>query len=312
MKKIKLRAFSIKNDNFGKINSGFFDALQNRLSISESANDRRMVINAEEEKPEEDLISYHTEASKILFCTMLRIKPGKDVQHINATLFSKKKFTIADLHETTLDTTAIYKEHFYFGVSGDTLVTTLPGNITITRLQTYLNWYLEELYEISPIIAPATSKELSDIKSITMIDPINEKAIQQLEATPATQRNIYSIPGIVLDKLKSMLIDTKNLTDIELANLISAKLVIEFNKPKKDDSESLKKAYAALLKPISDLDHVHIKTRDNKLLKKGSDILRTQVVDVDLTDKGNINENTLIQAMAKFIKDIENETQTSS
>ena len=145
-----------------------------------------------------------------------------------------------------------------------------------------------------------------------MIDPINEKAIQQLEATPATQRNIYSIPGIVLDKLKSMLIDTKNLTDIELANLISAKLVIEFNKPKKDDSESLKKAYAALLKPISDLDHVHIKTRDNKLLKKGSDILRTQVVDVDLTDKGNINENTLIQAMAKFIKDIENETQTSS
>lgn len=106
--------------------------------------------------------------------------------------------------------------------------------------------------------------------------------------------------------------DAKSLTDLELANLISAKLVIEFNKPKKNDSDALKKAYAAMLKPISDLDHVQIKTRDNKQLKKGSDILRTKTVDVDQTDKGSINENTLIQAMAIFINELINDKKATA
>ena len=306
MKKIKLRAFEINNKNIGKSSSGLMQNLQDKLKASLTASERRMTLNAEEEKPEEDLISYHTFSSNVQFCTMLRITPGKDVQHINDNLFSKPSFTISDLYSTVVDATAIYKEHYYFGVSGDFLVTNLPGNITVTRLQTYLNWYLDKLYERSPIISPSVSKDLSSVKSITVVDPINERLIRNA-SVPATDdkgRSVFNLPMLALEKVKGMLVDTKNLTDLELANLISAKLVIEFNKPKKNDTESMKKAYAALLKPMSDLDHVQIKTRDNKNLKKGSDILKTKTVDIDVTDKGNINENTLIQAMAIFINEL--------
>lgn len=313
MKKIKLRAFEIENKSIGKSSSGLLKNLQDKLTSSSTANERRMILNVEEDKPEEDLISYHASSNQVQFCTMLRIKPGKDVQHINETLFNKTSFTIAELHNTDVNATAIYKEHYYFGIFGDFLVTTLPGNITITRLQTYLNWYLDRLYEITPVISPSVSKDLSSIKSITVMDPVNETAIRELEAkADGKQRAVYNLPGIALDKVRGMLVDAKSLTDLELANLISAKLVIEFNKPKKSDSEALKKAYAAMLKPISDLDHVQIKTRDNKQLKKGSEILRTKVVDIDQTDKGNINENTLIQAMAIFISELTNEKKAAT
>ena len=313
MKKIKLRAFEIENKTIGKSSSGLMKNLQENLKVSSTANERRMILNADEEKPEEDLISYHAFSNQVQFCTMLRIKPGKDVQHINDTLFNKASFTIAELHKTDVDATAIYKEHYYFGISGDFLVTNLPGNITVTRLQTYLNWYLDKLYEITPIISPSVSKDLSSVKSITVIDPVNESAIRELEAKDdGKQRSVFDLPGIAIDKLKGMLVDAKSLTDLELANLISAKLVIEFNKPKKSDSEALKKAYAAMLKPISDLDHVQIQTRDNKQLKKGSEILRTKIVDIDLTDKGSINDNTLIQAMAIFISELTNDKKAAT
>lgn len=312
MKKIKLRAFEIENKNLGKSSSGLLSDLKEKLKASGAASERRMILNAEEEKPEEDLISYHTNSSQVQFCTMLRIKPGKDVQHINETLFSKPSFTIAELNSTVVDATAIYKEHYYFGISGDFLVTNLPGNITITRLQTYLNWYLEKLYEITPIIAPEASKDLSNVKSITVMDPVNESSLTPISPNLTGKgKSVFNLPSLALEKVKSMLVDAKSLTDLELANLISAKLVIEFNKPKKSDSEEVKKAYAALLKPISDLEHVQIQTRDLKHHKKGSDILRTKVVDIDLTQNGSINENTLIQAMAFFINELSNEKKSS-
>jgi hypothetical protein len=309
MRQIKLRAFEIENKNIGKISSGLLVDLQEKLKASTTASERRMVLNAEEDKPEEDLISYHITSSQVQFCTMLRIKPGKDVQHINEKLFNKPSFTISELHNTAVDATAIYKEHYYFGVSGDFLVTNLPGNITITRLQTYLNWYLQKLYEISPIISQEASKNLSSVRSITVVDPVNESAIRSLKIDER-QRSVFNLPSLALEKVKGMLVDAKSLTDIELANLISAKLVIEFNKPKKSDSEEVKKAYAALLKPISDLDHVQIQTRDRKQHKKGSDILRTKTVDIDLTQNGRINENTLIQAMAFFINELSHEKKS--
>lgn len=308
MKKIKLRAFKIENKKIGDSTSGLQKHLYDKLAASVTVGERRMVINADEENPEEDLISYHTVSNKVQFCTMLRIAIGKDVQHINGTLFNKPSFTIADLHNTELETEAIYKEHYYFGISGDYLVTTLAGNITVTRLQTYINWYLDTLYEITPVISTETAKELSNIESITVVDPVNASAVAAKPPPELDERkkSVFNLPRLAVEHVRDMLVDAKSLTELQLANLISAKLVIEFNKPKKGDPEEVKKAYAALLKPVSDLDHIQIKTRDKRTHKKGSDLLVVKEVSVDLTDKKNINENTLIQAMATFIAEISN------
>lgn len=311
MRTMKLRAFEITNKNIGKSSSGLIQNLQEKLKHSVETGERRMVLNSDEETPEEDLISHHSFSNNLQFCTMLRIAPGKDVQHINELLFKQPSFTIADLNSDKIDGVAIYKEHYYFGISGDHIVTTLRGNITITRLQTYLNWYLNQLYDISPVISNVVSKELSNVRSVTVMDPINgNTSSTSVAATSSTGRSIVTLSSYALNKVKDMFVDAPALSDVDLANLISAKLIIEFNKPKKNDSEAVKKAYAALLKPMADLDHVQLNTRDGKTHKKGSEILRTKSVDIDLTDGGYINENTLVQSMAAFILELENEKKT--
>lgn len=314
MRKMKLRAFEITNKNIGKVNSGLIENLQLKLKESVETGERRMVLNSDEENPEEDLISHHNYSNNIQFCTMLRIAPGKDVQHINEQLFKKPSFTIADLNSSTIDGVAVYKEHYYFGVAGDYIVTTLRGNIPIIRLQTYLNWYLNQIYDINPVISKSVSKELSDVKSVTVMDPVSRAAYSASPTgatiTPSTGKSILNLTSYALEKVKDMFVDAPALNDVDLANLISAKLIIEFSKPKKNDSEAVKKAYAALLKPMTDIDHVQLNGRDGKSYKKGSDILRTKTVDIDLTESGNINENTLMQSMAAFILELENEKKT--
>lgn len=67
---------------------------------------------------------------------------------------------------------ALYKGHYYFSLSDNYLVTDLPGNITIKRLQTYLNWLVEQSYDISPCIEKSMAKHLSEIKQIIVQDPL--------------------------------------------------------------------------------------------------------------------------------------------
>ncbi len=310
---MNLRAFSVNNPELDKLESDLVHKLRKALQNSKSANDRRMVLNIEDPNQEEDLLSYFSEPDEIdvpQFCTMLRLSPGKDVQHINDTLFNKSRFTISDLNNTELDTAAIYQSHYYFSASGNFITTNLPGNITVQRLQTYVNWHTGGLYEIFPIVEKSKISQLADIRNITVSDPVSE-AKRPVKGVENTKKTVFNLAAIALDAVKNMLTDTTELDDLELSQMISAKLVIEFAKPKKADDETLQKAYAALLKPVADLEHFSIKTRDNKTVAKGKDILRMKTVKIDSTEGGKPNENTIRQEMARFLLELKHETKAS-
>ena len=279
------------------------------LKNSKTVNERRMLLNTEDPQKEEDFISNFSKDNllmDVIFCTMLRVAFGNNVQHINTHLFEKPNFTIEELNNSTLDTDAIYKNHYYFALNNNYLVTNLQGNITITRLQTYLNWLLNDLYEISPLLAEEIVPSISDIKDIVVKDT---SIYPTKESENSTQRSSFDLGKIALNLIKNALIDSDKLSDIELEQMISARLVIEFKKPKKSDSESLKKAYSALLKPVSDLDNFEFVTRDNKKIIKGKQILRIKEVSIETTDSGLLNEAQLSQEMIRFIRDLENEKQ---
>lgn len=306
---IKLRAFEITNTDINKMHSDVKDKLKSFLKNSKTVNERRMLLNTEDPQKEEDFISNFSKDNllmDVIFCTMLRVAFGNNVQHINTHLFEKPNFTIEELNNSTLDTDAIYKNHYYFALNNNYLVTNLQGNITITRLQTYLNWLLNDLYEISPLLAEEIVPSISDIKDIVVKDT---SIYPTKESENSTQRSSFDLGKIALDLIKNALIDSDKLSDIELEQMISARLVIEFKKPKKSDSESLKKAYSALLKPVSDLDNFEFITRDNKKIIKGKQILRIKEVSIETTDSGLLNEAQLSQEMIRFIRDLENEKQ---
>lgn len=283
---IKLRAFEITNTDINKMHSDVKDKLKSFLKNSKTVNERRMLLNTEDPQKEEDFISNFSKDNllmDVIFCTMLRVAFGNNVQHINTHLFEKPNFTIEELNNSTLDTDAIYKNHYYFALNNNYLVTNLQGNITITRLQTYLNWLLNDLYEISPLLAEEIVPSISDIKDIVVKDT---SIYPTKESENSTQRSSFDLGKIALNLIKNALIDSDKLSDIELEQMISARLVIEFKKPKKSDSESLKKAYSALLKPVSDLDNFEFVTRDNKKIIKGKQILRIKEVSIETTDSG--------------------------
>lgn len=307
MATVKLRAFEIVNTNINSLSSDVGDKLRIYLDNSKDANERRMLLNSEDPQKEEDLISNFTSNSEnnITFCTMLRVALGNNVQHIDMNLFNEKLFTIDQLNKVTLNSEAIYKNHYYFSMNNNFLVTNLQGNITITRLQTYLNWLLNGLYEINPLVSKELLPSLSEIKDVTIRD--SNIYPQSASNEEKTSKSFFDLGKVALEFIKSALVDSQKLSDIELEQMISAKLVIEFKKPKKTDTDEIKRAFGALLKPVSDLDNFEFTTRQNKKITKGKEVLRTKEIHIETTESGLLNEAHLSQEMAKFILELENE-----
>lgn len=168
--KIKLRAFRIQNANLTQPNSGILQLLQSVLTTNSLAQQRRMLLN--EEDVEEDLLSYFVwqQNNSYLFGMMLRIIPAENGGVIDSHLFAQPKITIADINAGNPDQSQ-YKDHYYFAINNDYVVTNLSGAYSIDRLQTYINWLLNQvrgtrLFEFSPIMKVPEGIKLSEIKGI--------------------------------------------------------------------------------------------------------------------------------------------------
>ncbi len=315
---MKLRAFTIDNPDFNQNNTNILSALRNKLLTSESADARKMVLNEQDENREADLISYYNHGSTDpdpLFCTMLRIAPGNNVQHVSEVLMGKNLFSLDELDEDELNqAAAIYKSHYYFALTDQFLVTNLPGNRTIRQLQTYLNWLLDTLYELTPVIDTVQIESLRDVKNITFRDTaISPWTSQEKEASNSISERKINIHHIAVDMLRSILAtqtDVKYLDEIELEQMISAKLVIQFKRQRKTNPEEIQKAYGALLKPIADLEDIAITDKNGKVLMSGKSINKTKTVKIDRTTTGKLNEQTISQEMRTFLLELAHEKVT--
>jgi hypothetical protein len=315
---MKLRAFTIDNPDFNQRSTDILSALRNKLLTSENANARKMVLNEQDENREADLISNYNHDSadqEPLFCTMLRIAPGNNVQHVSEVLMGKNLFSLDELDEDELNrAAAIYKSHYYFALTDQFLVTNLPGNRTIRQLQTYLNWLLGTLYELTPMIDTVQVDSLRDIKNITFQDSaISPWTTKETDTGSSIGEKRIDIGHIAADYLRSILAsqtDVKYLDEIELEQMISAKLIIQFKRQRKNSSEEIQKAYGALLKPIADLDDIAITDKNGKVLMNGKSIQKTKTVKIDRTTTGKPNEQTISQEMRTFLLELAHEKDT--
>ena len=323
-KQITLRAFDIKNPSLTKNASDAKVNLLTKLNHIKQAKDRCMLLNPGDPNQERDVLSYYKESeqSGAVFCTMLRITSDKNVQHITDTLFEQEVFTMDDIETAHIDASAICKSHYYFSLSDNFLVTNLPLNKTISRLQTYLSWFINnDLLEFTPLISAKGQTKLSDLKAIIVKDPeplnINTKSEvtstsknPNLPTTSESQKSIR-LTQKVLDIIKSSMSDTAQLNDIALSQMISAELLIKFKKPRKMTDDEYKRALGAYLKPVSDLENVSFKRKDNKTEIKGKDLLLTKAVSIETTQSGKLVEHQLLQEMSKFLVELEHEKNNS-
>lgn len=94
-----------------------------------------------------------------------------------------------------------------------------------------------------------------------------------------------------------------NIDKIIERNLLSAKLVVSFSKPKKMTEEEYEKELSAYMKPISDTENVVFNTKNGGKIS-GNELLHTKSCEIDLLEDGTLNEQTIRSEMTKYLTDL--------
>ena len=297
-KEVFLRAFKVSCSDLNS-EENVSEKLIQALNNSHSVNHRRLSLHAESSK--EDLLSCYEIKNGHLFCTMVRANMGNEVKSITEELFKEKTFPLSKLRAKTIQgTSSIYDFSYYFALFGDILITNLPRPHTITSTQTYINWLIKDTrYEITPLISKTQVTELSKIDNLTFEDDFLRKTSAESSTTSIFLKDEF------IRMVRRLFVDAKSMEDVDFDQLISAKLVIKFRKSKVERLTELQNVYGALLKPMSDLDNITIRTRDRKKLVKGSNLQLSQSIKIGLLEDGLLEEPSLFQAMERFYSTIE-------
>lgn len=301
---IKLRAFRIENKDIIKDNSGILGILSNKLSGSK-IEIRKMRLHEEDIKREEDLISdFNIKEQNFVSGVILRITHSEYVPNIPDDFLQQEKISINELKKIEIQgSSTVYKEHYYFLLDNNFVITNLQANLPIKRFQVYMNWLLnqerENLYEFTPIVISQKNTKLSDINKITIRDTKVGGAKNQ-ENTGQKKLTLS------LDTLSNLINDVSTLDKIIENNIVSAELLIKFKKPRKMSEEDYQKIMGAYMKPISETDDISFTTKKHGIIR-GSDILKTKLVGIEITETKKINEPQLFQEMELFLSELRNE-----
>lgn len=306
-KKIMLRAFRIENPNVSEAHSNILSYLQQVLTDQSTAGNRRLRLN--EQDFDEDLLSNFEwrQSCNNLFGMMLRIIPAENGGVIDSELFEQNKITITEVIAGN-PAQSQYKDHFYFALNNEHLVTNLPGNINIMRLQTYLNWLLgpvreERHFQFTELTKVPDGVELSKIDRIEFVG-----AGTTISAQPTNNEDSsFSSRFIDLtgDLLSQVLSDTSSLDSIRNGQLIEAKLFLKIKKkPREMALEEYQRVLGAIVTNTTNDNGIVLVTKD-KNRYTGDNIKVKKEVEVERTTSGNrIVEEQLKQEMEIFLNEL--------
>lgn len=305
--KIKLRAFKIENPNLTEAHSGILSLLQNVLTISSTAQQRRMRLN--EDDSDEDLLSNFTwqQNNDYLFGMMLRIIPAANGGVIDARLFSQPTITIAEVNSGNPDQSQ-YKDHYYFAINNNNIVTNLSGSYSIDRLQTYINWLLgpvrgARLFEFNPVTKLPEGIRLSEIKGIEFSGGNSAQSVTTgvTSTENSTAIKMQELTSSLLDKLFS---DTSGFSEIERDQIITAKLLLTVkSKPREMALEDYQRVMGAVTRQITNDSGIAVIAKNgNKFTGEAVKVVRDVVI--ERTTGNRIVEEQLKQKMESFLSEL--------
>lgn len=262
-----------------------------------------MPLNKQESQ-KSDLISdflVTTQGKKLIAGTYLRIANSPDVPIITEEMLKQDQFKVSTINNNAGAHEKTCLDYFYFCMSDEKLVVTLDSRSTINRMETYINWLLNTNdlgYTVSftPIV-DETAVTAADLKQITILN--NASIFIGSPDSSAVQQE-SSVINIAKGAVMKLFNDADNLGNLFEENICSAKLVIKFSKPRNMDKEEyMRKTIGASLKPIADSDGIRFQTNGKKI--KGSDVLKTETIEVD-DENGIVNEQEVYQKMIQKLK----------
>lgn len=304
-KSMTLRAFSIKVSSLSQDTNYLKELLASKLDSSIVQN-RRMQLNQAES--EEDLLAYFTASSNYIFGMMLRISKEGISGQIGPEKFEQVSIRLDEISPEVNTETSIYKNHYYFLISRDKVIVSIPTDTTIKRLQTYLNWLLESergdcMFELLPMVnRDIPTDQLGDIKSMQIGNNHQFSPNNFLGNSIQTQR--ISLTDIALNVLEKLLGDTDRVQELVENQLIKADLMIYFPKrPKELSREDYERIIGATISPMSDLDGIKFQTKKGTFIL-GEEVLCKKKVNIERTSNGHVVEADLKQEMERFISEL--------
>ena len=84
--------------------------------------------------------------------------------------------------------------------------------------------------------------------------------------------------------------------------MVSARLFLKFKKPRSMTEEDYQKKLGAILKPVSDTEHLHYISKSGQRVSATS-ITVTTPVNIETTGRGFLAEEQLRQAMILFLNE---------
>ena len=303
-KKQTLKAFIINNSKLSKDKSWLLGKFINKLNKS-IAQSRRMILNKDDANKEEDLISdFNINEGHFVSGVMLRLMNSTNLPNIPDTLLQPEKISLNDLDKLIVGSSVIYKTHYYFILNGEYYITNSTKDISISSFQTYINWFLstergDQFYEFTPVVELSNEIRLGDINKIS----IKENSPTFTDSKQNHEKKKFSIHR---DFLNNLITDVPSLQQIIENNILSAELLIKFVKPNKMSKKDYQDIMGTYMKNISDIENVTFSTKKHGIIK-GTDILKTKTVEIELTKTDKLNENQLYQEMEKFLSELKNE-----
>lgn len=239
---------------------------------------------------------------------MLRIIPADNGGVLDESLFERPTITMADVNAGNAEQSQ-YKDHFYFAINNNYLVTSLPGNLNIDRLQTYINWLLESvrgerLFQLTEMTKLPDGVPLNQIKDIQFVGGVNTVA-----ATPAETEQT-TISTSLLDNVTNELLETLmgsdavSLHKIRSNQLVEARLLLKLKgKPKDMAQDEFQRVMGAIATNITNDSGIVVRTKDGNKYT-GAAIKIKKTVSVECIAANRIVEEQLKQSMELFLSEI--------
>ena len=278
--------------------------LRSTLEEKTTIQQRRLKVNQQDE--DEDLLAYFkwTAANTVLFGMIMRIIPAEIGGVLPKDFSERQLINIGDLDVGEANQSQ-YKSCYYFATNGEYLITDLSQNTSIIRLQTYINWLIENqrgniLFTYAPLMVMPQGVQLKDIKQVefsgTPIRPIQN----------ANDNSISSRLVSIKHELLTLLVgDTPSLASLQNEQLVSAQVIVKFKKkPKEMSKEEYQHVMSAIAKNVTTDSGYAIKTKNGNLYN-GEQICKTKEVEIEKDSQNHLNEEQLSQEMERFLLEIQ-------
>lgn len=270
-KKVTYRVFTIQNTSLSHDASDLKDELRARLAQSNI--EHRLIPVNEDDDSINDLLSSFAPATGVadsgyFYGVMMRLKPAKEIKALPDDYMKLPELNEAQLKEIQeVAGKTVCSGIFHFLIMRTFLITDLPQIQTISGFEKYINRFLGDAqYYFRPYLHHKDLR-LNDISKVVFKETFASMS--------QNDRNPVSIQQPVKKLFRYISPEVKSLNKIFESNIVSANMVISFEKPRKMTQQDYNKQLSAILAPIQNLENVYF-TLHSGMRILGSDLVYTR------------------------------------